>query len=172
LKKFAYILFSIALYLANPDSAKSQSCIDSLKIDLLFKCSIPDYKPVCGCNGVTYRNDCEATHNGIAQGRWTDGTCSGFEFDITPTFVTNDDHISFSLIQNSTNVTTILIIDMYGKPMYYRTIASSEFFDYSGQKKAIVEINEFLGWQVGTYLMMVYNGKGTYRYKKFVKFGY
>jgi hypothetical protein len=61
---------------------------------------------------------------------------------------------------------------MYGKPMYYRTIASSDFFDYAGQKKAIVEINEFLGWQVGTYLMMVYNGKGTYRYKKFVKFGY
>ncbi len=152
---------------------QAQPCVDSLTISINYKCSIADYKPVCACNGKTYRNDCDATHNGgIKSGNWKDGTCSGFEFDIIPTFVTNDDYIHFSLLQNSTDLATILIIDMYGKPMFYRTIASSEFVDYSGQKKATLDINAFISWQVGTYLMMVYNGKGTYRYQKFVKFGY
>lgn len=32
------------------------------------------YDPVCGCNGVTYSNDCYARCDGVR--RWTDGECS------------------------------------------------------------------------------------------------
>ena len=32
-------------------------------------------QPVCGCNGITYRNNCEALRNGVVA--WTPGTCDG-----------------------------------------------------------------------------------------------
>jgi hypothetical protein len=48
--------------------------------------------------------------------------------------------------------------------MYYRTLPA--------QKRIELQISEFMSWQVGVYIMIVYNRKGAYRYQKFVKVGY
>lgn len=32
------------------------------------------YLPVCGCDGKTYGNSCEASHAGVKH--WTDGACN------------------------------------------------------------------------------------------------
>jgi len=49
------------------------SCVDSSQIDLGAFCPLVVI-PVCGCNGITYNNSCEAiTYGGVTS--WTDGVC-------------------------------------------------------------------------------------------------
>jgi hypothetical protein len=47
-------------------------CINEDLIDLEMNCT-EIWEPVCGCNGVTYSNDCYANYNGVTE--WTAGEC-------------------------------------------------------------------------------------------------
>ena len=48
-------------------------CIDKNKIMNDASC-IEIYDPVCGCNNITYSNECYATINGITS--WKNGVCN------------------------------------------------------------------------------------------------
>lgn len=72
IKKFTFsILFTVAI-LAGCKVQEQEDCINQEKINPEAMCT-REYMPVCGCNGQTYGNKCEAKAAGLNS--WTEGAC-------------------------------------------------------------------------------------------------
>ena len=70
MKKFSVQFLSV--FLLSCSSNEDDSCVAN-EPDSEIVC-IEIYQPVCGCNNVTYSNDCYAGASGISN--WTEGECS------------------------------------------------------------------------------------------------
>lgn len=57
-------------------TVQTDDCIDPTKIRKDMACTMI-YKPVCGCDGVTYPSDCVAENSGVLT--WTAGACEPSE---------------------------------------------------------------------------------------------
>lgn len=71
MKKPIYILLVLSFVSGCSDGPEIIPCAMALPINDIVCVEI--YEPVCGCNNVTYNNECYAEVSGISI--WTEGEC-------------------------------------------------------------------------------------------------
>ena len=142
----------------------NQICIDSNRINPFYPCG-ESFDPVCGCDGVTYTNECAAFNQAGVNMINQNGVCRNdlFYFDFWPNPVVDLMQFYLLVTPNEKIDASMQIVDVFGNQLYFRLLNNlSSDFPY-------IESISLPGLETGIYFMVV-NAGGVSRIKKFVKF--
>jgi hypothetical protein len=154
------ILIFILLCMTTSASAQFDQCVDSGRISRYYQCLQPEFTPVCGCNQVTYRNECEAFRKGGVNLVHYDGVCQN-DYMFSAIYPSNVRDIANIYVQfYDKGPLTIQIRDSYGKLMLTQNHLNLH------NRQFDIPVNSYT---VGVYFVFLISG-GSYNIQKFIKY--
>ena len=173
----------LLLALIVPLGLDAQTCKDSTKSNPYASCK-KSYKPVCACDGKTYRNPCAAElWGGITDAQigrnYRDGICSNFDFDFVPNPVsafvnsTSDAFLHIYIDERLLPTSySVYIFDVFNKVMYQGggiAYSNNPFgLDDLGTPVRELTADFFARFEKGIYFLIV-SVNGEQKARKFAK---
>jgi hypothetical protein len=137
-------------------------CIDEFRITPTYQCNDQFYLPVCGCNGLTYRNQCNAYYvHGV--NNWVSGVCAGIDVDFYPNPVVQNTNLTINLAfpDNVMANADVKIVDMYGKVWTQRIVNNFNKIQIEFDMSVV---------RTGVYVLVVQASNNTGVTKLFAKY--
>jgi hypothetical protein len=156
------ILICFFIFLLKQSYAQFNICIDSGRVNPLFQCNDQFYNPVCGCDGITYRNQCEA-YNVYGVTNWRSGVCSGLDVDYYPNPVgpASPFTVNLSFPEFIMGNADLKISDLYGRIYTQRII--------NNFNRQTIQL-DLSGLKTGLYFLIIASNKKTSYVSMFSKF--
>jgi hypothetical protein len=147
------LLIACFVFFLSGNIQLSAQCADSSLVQHGAYCD-PQWIPVCGCNGVTYRNDCFARNQGLLQ--WNYGICDAIDFDFNPNPPV--DYINVDVIIKTPGYMQVQLHDRFGRIFY------STSYVNPGQMSFQMNVK---GFPAGLYYILIFCEDG-YKVRKLV----